>query len=332
MEEAITTSAISKVYNPPGSWRRRFKAQAVTAVDHVSIAVGKGELFGLLGPNGAGKTTLVKMLCALILPSSGTATIAGTTLHSERQIRSKTGLVVSDERSFYWRLSVQRNLDFFAAMYGLRGSAAVRRIATVLHELGLTEHAQQRFSDLSSGMRQRLAIARALLHQPQVLFLDEPTRSLDPIATHHLHDLILRIMDEREMTVFLITHDLAEAEKLCHRIALMQSGRIGQVGRPAELRRQLSAEKQYRLLVGTITPRALAALHARFPDVEYAPEGEQGSSASVTFKADESGSKLTAILDYLRQRDIEIRSIEAAPLTLELVFERLIAAGQIGER
>jgi ABC-type Na+ transport system ATPase subunit NatA len=177
MELAIKTENLSKTYSRTGLWRNRRKKQETTAVSDVSLSVPKGELFGLLGPNGAGKTTQVKILCILILPSSGSATVAGIDLKRERAIRAVTGLVVSDERSFYWRLSVQRILEFFAALHGLYGHAVSQRVKSVLEVVNLGDRRDQRFSDLSSGMRQRLAIARALLHVPKILILDEPTRS-----------------------------------------------------------------------------------------------------------------------------------------------------------
>ena len=147
--------------------------------------------WGLTGPE---KTTLIKLLCTLIAPDSGRARVMGHDLKQQEAIKYAVGLVVADERSFYWRLSVRHNLDFFAAMLNLPGPAARQRIDAVLEMVGLTAEAGRRVSELSTGMRQRLAIARGLLHQPRLLFLDEPTRSLDPLAAAHLHDLIRRLV------------------------------------------------------------------------------------------------------------------------------------------
>ncbi|MEM7113344.1 MAG: ABC transporter ATP-binding protein, partial [Chloroflexota bacterium] len=242
----INIQALSKRFERPSL---RKNGEGITAVHPLTLTIPQGELFGLLGPNGAGKTTLVKMLCTLVLPTSGQATIAGYSLDQGSAIRSTVGLVLSDERSFYWRLSAQRNLAFFAAMHGLRGAKARERVVAVLRDVDLADVGKRPFGQLSSGMKQRLAIARGLLHQPQILFLDEPSRSLDPVATQNLHELIQRLRQEQGMTIFLITHDLAEAEKLCDRVGLMHKGKLGKIGSPATLRRELWTKRRYLLTI-----------------------------------------------------------------------------------
>ncbi|MCA9981810.1 MAG: ABC transporter ATP-binding protein, partial [Anaerolineales bacterium] len=268
---AIETDGLSKTFEPPQGWRKlRRSGKGITAVQNVSLRIPAGELFGLLGPNGAGKTTLTKLLCTLILPTAGQAHIAGNPLHDTRAIRTAVGLVVTDERSFYWRLSGQRNLQFFAALHGLYGTAADERIHHLLQTVGLGTAAERRFSDYSSGMKQRLAIARALLHQPQILFLDEPSRSLDPTATFQLQTLI-KDLQAQGVTIFLITHDLAEAEKLCERVAVMYAGEVQVVGDPALLYRQLNQQRQYTLRLAAAPPAALPDLHPILPSYETAP-------------------------------------------------------------
>ncbi len=285
-EFAIEINGLGKVYADK-------KNGSVTAVSDINLRIKKGELFGLLGPNGAGKTTLVKMLCTLIAPSTGDGRVAGFDLAQTGDIRAAVGLVVPDERSFHWRLSARRNLTFFAAMYGINGRFAQNRITHLLKEVDLVEAADRSFGKFSSGMRQRLAIARSLLHSPQILFLDEPTRSLDPIATEKLHDLLLRLMAEREMTAFLITHDLAEAEKLCGRVGLMNNGRVQYNGSPPDLSPQ------------------------QHPYRDYSVETE---AETVTFRAEEGDGQLTAVIDQLRQQNIAIHSINSEPPSLEDVF------------
>lgn len=283
---AIETTGLGKVYAGKND-------ASITAVSNINLAIQKGELFGLLGPNGAGKTTLVKMLCTLIAPSTGDGRVAGFELAQTGDIRAAVGLVVPDERSFHWRLSARRNLTFFAAMYGINGRFAQKRIDQLLHDVDLFDVADRPFGKFSSGMRQRLAIARSLLHNPQILFLDEPTRSLDPIATEKLHTLLLRLMAERDMTAFLITHDLAEAEKLCGRVGLMNNGRLHSIGRPADLRRQLHPYRDYRI---------------------------ETTEEVITFRAVEGDGELTAVIDRLRQQNVTIRSIDSEPPSLEDVF------------
>lgn len=320
MGPAITTHRLSKIYYPSRGWRRREQTSPITAVDQVDLSISQGELFGLIGPNGAGKTTLVKMLCTLVLPSSGTATIGGVGLNNERKIRAATGLVVSDERSFFWRLSVRRNLDFFAALYGLHGSDASARIKTVLKDVDLLDRAQQRFSDLSSGIRQRLAIARALLHKPELLFLDEPTRSLDPNATRMLHELILRLMKQQELTVFLITHDLTEAEKLCDRVAVMHNAKIRQIGSPAELRRHLNPQRNYSISVSPISALQFQQLRDLVPSLNLVQADPTNGVDILEFRVGEDEGVFSSLIDYLRNLGIEVIAVESKLPSLEEVF------------
>lgn len=317
MEWAIEARGLTKVYHHPQGWRRLARAALVTAVTDLHLTVAPGELFGLLGPNGAGKTTLVKMLCTLIQPTEGDGRVAGYDLAQAGAIRAAVGLVVSDERSFFWRLSARRNLDFFAALHGLHGRSAQQRIQQVLKDVDLQDVADRRFSSYSSGMRQRLAIARALLHRPQILFLDEPSRSLDPTATQRLHALIRQLQDQREMTVFLITHDLAEAEKLCQRVALMHQGRIQAVGRPADLRARLRPQHQYQLTVGKMETTVIQYVQTHFAiNVEALPQQQ----TRLIFQAAEGDGRLTAVLAYLHRQNCPIDQIETFTPTLEEVF------------
>jgi ABC-2 type transport system ATP-binding protein len=319
MSWIVVTEGLSKTFVPPEGWRRwRRPGGAITAVHEVSLQIGTGELFGLLGPNGAGKTTLTKMLCTLILPTAGSAQIMGYGLEQTQAIRTAVGLVVTDERSFYWRLSGYRNLQFFAALHGLRGQAAEQRIQHLLQTVGLSHAAEQRFSGYSSGMKQRLAIARALLHQPRLLFLDEPSRSLDPTATAQLHQLIRQLQADG-VTIFLITHDLVEAEKLCDRVAVMANGRVQTIGAPHLLAAQLPQERQYQLRLGS-TPEGLPALDGIVSPYQCQLDPENPHESLLRFAAGERDERLTAVLDQLRAAHIPILTIDSRPPTLEEVF------------
>ena len=238
MSWAIQTQALTKRF-PPQSGLRRLLARpepAPPAVDGVTLTVGSGEMFGLLGPNGAGKTTLIKMLCTLVIPTSGAAYINGFDLTQESAIKASIGLVTSDERSFYWRLSGRQNLEFFAHLHNIPDEEIKGRVQGALDTVGLGQIADNRFLTYATGMRQRLSIARALLNRPRLLFLDEPTKGLDPLATQRLHRLIReQLVDEQGITVFLTTHDLTEAEGLCDRLAIMNQGHIVACGTLDEL-------------------------------------------------------------------------------------------------
>lgn len=319
---AIETNQLTKQFESARGWGTRSRPEPVLAVSDVSLSIPPGQMFGLLGPNGAGKTTLVKMLCTLISPSSGTARVSGCPLEDIRAIRSSVGLVVSDERSFYWRLSARRNLAFFAGLHGLSGQQARDRVNLALAQVQLTESADRRFSEFSSGMKQRLSIARSLLHQPQILFLDEPSRSLDPTGSQRLHQLLLEMMNQQGMTFFLITHDLNEAEKLCQQVALMHQGRIRANGTPKELRSRLQPQRHHFVTTDRLEHADVSALQEHMPAVSHQLEG---SRSWLRFDSVEGDLTLNHLLDFLRQRQIAIRSAESTTPTLEEVFAHFTA-------
>ena len=228
----IETKGLTKYFYPQRKlWqiiptRKTRLRDRITAVEDVSLSVSEGELFGLLGPNGAGKTTLIKILSTLILPTSGTVLVNGYSNHQELQIKSSIGLVTGQERSFYWRLTGKENLRFFAMLQGISPTEFSKRLGRIGEMLGLGDFINRRFDSYSSGMKQRLAIARGMLHNPKILFLDEPTKNLDPLAASALRETIKGLVHKEGHTVILVTHGLHEAEELCSRIAIMHKGKI----------------------------------------------------------------------------------------------------------
>ena len=231
------------VYHP-------FQRKEVLALERVSIQVEEGELFGLLGPNGAGKTTLIKILCTLILPDAGQAYVHGYNVAKNgREIRRAIGYVVSDERSFSWRLTGRQNLIFFATLNNLSRAEAQGRVKDVLQQVELEDHADRMFKDYSTGMRQRLSIARGLITNPGILLVDEPTKSLDPIAAHKLREFLRnKLVLEDGKTVFLATHNLEEAEHLCDRLAIIDQGKIRLCGSLGQIRKALNSGGQRYIL------------------------------------------------------------------------------------
>jgi ABC-2 type transport system ATP-binding protein len=238
---AIVAENLSKRYPVIRGFRelvlRPFDKRTVTALDGLDLEVGRGRVFCLLGPNGAGKTTLIKVLATLVLPDSGRASIAGRDVAREpAAAKAAVGYAVSDERSFYWRLTGRQNLEFFAALYGLRGPARDRRIGELLRIAGLEGAADLRFNAYSTGMRQMLAFARALLADAAILLVDEPTRSLDPQAADRTREFLCSELAGRQgKTILWATHDLGEAADCADDIAVISRGRIRLRGPAASL-------------------------------------------------------------------------------------------------
>ena len=255
MTYAIDAQDVAKSFVKKKSVRELFtqplkRPERVHALRGVTLRVREGEVFGLLGPNGAGKTTLLKILSCLVLPDAGSARIGGHDVVDEGKVKPMIGLVNSDERSFYWRLSGRENLRFFSELYDVPRERREARIEELLQRVDLIEPADRRFADYSSGMKQRLAIARAMLHDPPILFMDEPTRSLDPASALSLRTFILDELKARDRkTILVATHNLREAEAVCDRLAILVKGLVRQVGSVDEVRRWGVRERRLRLVV-----------------------------------------------------------------------------------
>jgi ABC-2 type transport system ATP-binding protein len=245
LEHSIETHDLTKKFVLPKGFtdflKHPFRKDEITAVEKVNITIGKGELFGTLGPNGAGKTTLIKLLCTLILPTEGTAYVNGYNIVEDSgKVRESIGFITTDERSFYWRLTGRQNLKFFASLHNFYSYDAQKKVDELLNIVGLKNRADDKFLSYSAGMKQRMAIARGLLNDPEVVFMDEPTKGLDPGAAQNLRGFIKeRIVKEQGKTVFLSTHHLGEAEQLCDRIAIIDEGEIMVIGSPEELKSTL---------------------------------------------------------------------------------------------
>ncbi len=230
----------------------------VCAVDHISFSVEPGEIFGFLGPNGAGKSTTIKMLTGQLRPSDGRAAILGYDVVSQRQQLKPCIGVVFEHQNLYMRESGKGNLKFYARLYGVGNG----RIRTVLEQVGLNGKEKTAVAKYSNGMKQRLLIARALLHQPQVLFLDEPTRGLDPQVARDIRAIVADLA-RQGITVFLTTHYMAEAEQLCHRVAILDQGQIVALDAPDNLKTAHGGAEQVTLedVFVSLTGRHLAYEH-----------------------------------------------------------------------
>jgi ABC-2 type transport system ATP-binding protein len=222
-----------------GTLRRRVKE--IEAVRGVSFEIEKGELFGLLGPNGAGKTTTIKMLITLLIPTSGSARVLGhDVVKDAREVRKRIGYVFGGERGVYERLSGYDNLRYFAELYGVPAKIQKARIEELLELVGLKGREHERAEGYSRGMKQRLHVARGLLHDPEVLFLDEPTIGLDPVGARELRATIASLTDAGK-TILLTTHYMFEADALCDRIAVISQGKIVATGTPGQLKSRVES-------------------------------------------------------------------------------------------
>ncbi|HJP95314.1 MAG TPA: ABC transporter ATP-binding protein [Pyrinomonadaceae bacterium] len=239
---AISIQNLSKTYPVPFKRLREFfrrpAKDPVEALRNVSFEVQTGEIFGLIGRNGAGKTTLTKIVATLVQPTIGTVSVRGhNSVKHDEQVRREIGLATAEERSFYWRLTAEQNLLFFARLHGIADRVAKERIKELFGNLELDEVARRRFGELSTGNKQRLAVARALLASPPVLLLDEPTRSLDPLAAERMRHMIRSLaQQDPPVTILFTSHNLAEVETLCARVAIISRGTIRAIDTPRNLR------------------------------------------------------------------------------------------------
>jgi len=246
---AISVRNLSKTYPVPfrrlRAFFRRPVKDPVEALRDVSLEVETGEIFGLIGRNGAGKTTLTKIVATLVQPTTGNVAVRGyDSVTDDEHVRREIGLATAEERSFYWRLTSEQNLMFFARLHGLSDRVAKQRLVDLFAKLELDELARRRFGELSTGNKQRLAVARAMLTNPPVLLLDEPTRSLDPMAAARMREMIrLLAQQDPPVTIFLTSHNLGEVETLCGRVAVISRGRIRAIDTPRNLR-DLSSESE----------------------------------------------------------------------------------------
>ncbi|HET6277483.1 MAG TPA: ABC transporter ATP-binding protein [Candidatus Polarisedimenticolia bacterium] len=331
MSSAVQTDSLSKVYIKRRSLREMAlhpfaSAERVTALHDVSLQVQRGEIFGLLGPNGAGKTTLLKILACLVLPSSGQALVDGANVgEADRRVKQSIGFVTSDERSFYWRLTGRENLEFFGRLYGLGKVDGHRRTRELIGDMELGEVADRQFMSYSSGMKQRMSIARALLHDPPILCLDEPTRSLDPIAAKHLRSFVSRrLHGEAGKTILLATHNLQEAEEMCARLAVLERGRVLRQGTIAEVTSGLPGRDVYLLVT-----RGLDAIPR---DARWSAQVERREAGAIRFEVsiDRGGEALSDLLRTILAGGASIAACTRREPSLQDVFDLMESTGGSG--
>lgn len=295
---------------------------AVRAVDRMNIEVPRGIVFGFLGPNGSGKTTTIRLLLGLLEPSEGRAEVLGfDTATQADEIRQRCGALL-EHNGLYERLSAEDNLEFFGRIWHLPVSELAARKRSLLEQVDLWERRKEPVASWSRGMRQKLAVARALLHNPELIFLDEPTAGLDPIAAAALRQDLANLAATEGVTVFLTTHNLSEAEKLCQRVAVIDHGRLLATGSPDELRKRASVP------MVEIRGQGLTSLMTQAL-VEALPEVKQAQLDNGVIKArltdDASSSRL---VQFLVAQGAEIDEVIKSQVDLEQVFLQLVKNDQ----
>jgi ABC-2 type transport system ATP-binding protein len=319
---AIEAEALRRTYRSRTGWLRP-QVKYVEAVRDVSFTVGKGELFGLLGPNGAGKTTTIKMLNTLLIPTGGTARIHGHDVVREtREVRRRIGYVFGGDRGLYDRLSALDNLRYFAELYSVPAREQKARIAELLELVDLTGREREQVQGYSRGMRQRLHIARGLLHRPQVLFLDEPSIGVDPVGARDLRRTIAALA-AAGTTVLLTTHYMAEADELCDRIAVIAGGGLQALGTPAELKHHADGRRVVEVEAFGVDPGRVSTID-RIPGVRGTTLETIGTGQLLTVQ---SSSDVDVQSDVLAQLDgVRLGRVTVRQPTLEDAYVAIVAA------
>jgi ABC-2 type transport system ATP-binding protein len=318
---AIVASNLHRAFSASRNPLR--KREDVIAVHDVSFTVPTGTIFGLLGPNGAGKTTTIKMLSTLLVPTSGTARVGGYDVQrEERAVRRQLGVVLGGDRGLYWKLSARDNLLYFGSLYGMTRESAARRAEELLSLVNLQNRAEQRVEGFSRGMKQRLHLAKSLLHDPPILILDEPTIGLDPASAVDLRRAIAGLIPEH--TVLLTTHDMHEAEQLCSEIAIVDHGRIVAQGTPEALKAH--ADEERRVVVATHQTlnghtNDVEIRIGRLPGVRLVQRAELNAGGSeLTILCTNSAETLDATLEIVRASGATVSAVKVLEPTLEDAF------------
>ena len=335
MAAAVEARGLVKRYVVREGGLFRSRRKIVEALRGVSFRAEWGEVLGLLGPNGAGKTTTVKILATLLLPDEGEARVAGFDVVSEAsEVRRSIGVVLSVERGFFWKLTGRENLRYFGMLRGLRGRELEERVSYLLKLVGLEElRASDRlYEEYSLGMKARLALARALLHDPPVLLLDEPTLGLDPMSARRIRELVRRMAREEGKAIIITTHNMFEAEIVCDRVAIISKGRIVAVGSPDELKLRVAGEVP---VTARFAPRGQVDVEGLrseimgvlgFRAVTLEP-GNGVYRVRVLVPASEAEEALARLALLLARRGYRVLGLEVSRVSLEDVFVKLVGGG-----
>jgi len=296
------------------------------AVNHLNFNIEEGEVFGLLGPNGAGKTTTVRMLAGLISSSEGSAKVKGYVINNDSlKVRETVG-ILTENPSLYEKLTAYENMDFFAQAYGLTESAQKnQRIQEMLQFFGLWERRNDKVATYSKGMKQKLAIARALVHKPSIIFLDEPTSGLDPETSKEVRDLIAKLSHIEKSTILLCTHHLEDAEKLCSRVMIINKGASVIVGTPDELRNKITGTPSVEVTLEAVRTELVRAIK-QVDEVKQITVDEESSKLTVTVGNTQSGTP--KIVKNIVEAGGLILGVKVVRASLEEAYLKLIKEEQ----
>jgi ABC-2 type transport system ATP-binding protein len=296
----------------------------VRAVDGVSYEIKQGELFGLLGPNGAGKTTLIKCISTLLIPDAGTATVGGYDITQDPlHVREQLGVLTGGERSLYWKLTPLENLQYFAALYGVPRHKTKDRIEYLLNLMDLKEKSKERVEKLSSGMKQKLSLARTLIHDPPILLIDEPTLGLDPSFARFIRLFIKNELHHKlHKTILLTTHYMEEADGLCERVAFMNYGRIEALDTPAGFKKNMPQDQVLEVkCLGDIEEN----LFSNIQESVSLHLNKRDGFTFVRMSTNNPERLLSSVIDLVRDH-AKVLSVEVTSPTLEDVFVHLTGA------
>lgn len=323
MTNAVEVHDLKRVYKTStGFIRRTYKE--IEAVRGVSFQIQQGELFGLLGPNGAGKTTTIKMLTTLLIPTSGYATIFGQdVVKYAQQLRSRIGFIFGGERGLYWRLSGIDNLRYFASLYRLDPAVSKQRIPYLLELVGLGERGKERVEGYSRGMKQRLHIARTLLHDPDLIFLDEPTIGLDPVGARELREMVKNLQSAGK-TILLTTHYMFEADELCQRIAVINKGKMVALDTPANLKQLVSDLSVIELVTSGVPTPTLDKLRAQ-SYIEAVSVEDRGGQQAVMIQTSLGSQAVPQVLELVNGAGVARVTVREP--SLEDAYVRLMERG-----
>jgi ABC-2 type transport system ATP-binding protein len=292
----------------------------LTAVNNLNLHIEKGEVFGFLGPNGAGKTTTIRMLACLISPTKGTATVAGYNIQKDPlKVRQSVG-ILTENPNLYERLTAFENMEFFAQAYGITDSAERhKRIQEQLEFFHLWERRNDKTAGFSKGMKQKLAIVRATLHKPPVLFLDEPTAGLDPESAKEIRDMMAELSQREKCTIMLSTHHLEDAEKLCKRVLIMNKGNVILVGTPDELRQRISQKPVIEVTLKQVSPAIVKAI-----DGSSAAEEVKQQENKLLVSVKDANVATPEIVRAIVAANGDILAVNALKPSLEEAYLKLI--------